>query len=385
MFWDRHRYRIRWRSAVVVGSIVLGATSTFLLDGCGESPPPPSKPPQVKTWKESLEDAERCLVCRDYGGAESNYKIALEKIEPPNSKVVVDPSTVVEVQANLALALAKQEKIDESQPYTEKVIKYVESVRLNEDQSEILTVIDKLCDEYVRIARDGETAKDRVYLEEALKLQHLCHVGNSMRGVNLMTDLAISNIRAKNMSEAKRFIATSMKYAVLIPNRDFTHHMVALLKVSVALDRVGEKTEAQKIYKFVDNLYNERFGQRRKAHMYERLGSALYEYGDYDRAIENLKLGIDEAKRYKFSMYDIARSYVKVALAYEKRSDQTNADKSFQSAIDIVMKPNMTEEEKRLAFEIINSYVPYLKRQKRTADADAWKAKGDLFIQHMFE
>lgn len=381
-------YRKRWRLSVSLVFVELVLVIPILLVACSaQKVKEPANTPAVakKTWKESLAEAERCLVCRDYASAEAYYKETLTKIDLSDAKKTVDQATLVEIQALLALSLAKQDKIDESQPYTERVVKYVETVKLKPEQSEILTVIDQLCDEYVRIAKEGHTAKDRMYLEKALTLQHLCHVGNSARGVNLMTDLAISNIHAKNMPEARKFIAISMKYAAATPNRDFTNHTIQLLKVYAVLDSVNEKNDAKKVFQFVDELYAERFGSLRKAHFYDRMGSAYYEFGDYDKSIENFKIGLEEAKKVGFTVYDIARSYEKLALAYEQKGDQTTADSSFQSAIAVVLKPQMTEEEKRLAFEIVSSYVPYLKRRNRMADAAAWKAKGDELIQHMLE
>lgn len=374
--------RMQMRIARIVVEVVAVALA---LCSCTSDAPSsiPTKNATAKSWKESYDAGSNAFVCRNYTEAAAQCREALTSLESAGTKGKVDAAVVEEVRARLALSLAKLDKISEAQPYTDQVIKFLTENRLNDEASEILVTADQLSDEYVRSASDGATNEDARVLDCALKLHELSHVGfGSTREIDVLTKLALAKIHAGKIQEAKKYY---MRLADGVRKRtaNYTHGVVSLLKVYVALDKANEKKESETIFQVVDESYKITFGSLRMAMIYDRLGSAYRDSGDVEKSIKYLKLGLEEQNAHGGDNLGKARATLNLAHAYEKGGDQAKADKAFLEAIHFMTGATMRDEDRADAFDLVNNYVQYLKRQKRSADAAKWTAKGEALIRNL--
>ncbi len=387
-YWHNRMPKLRssWCS-FIVAAVLLSACSSPIapLSSTGNVP--------KKTLKDCSIAGERSFVCRNYADAEVNYKEAMKLLESQSPQDESVKATLEDVRVHLALSMIRQGKAAETEPYTNAVIEYIINNRLKDEQSELLALVDELCDEHVKQGKSGQTEAERDYLKEALKLHRLSHVGSSLRGITILSNLAVGYIREKKFSEAKKYIDPLVESAPVMPNRDFTKHMIQLLKISIALEKANQKDEAKKIQKVVTELYkrdalllvpNSDVPGYQKALLDDRLGCAYLDYGDLDNAIEYFELSIKEQKKLKWtSDADIARVYERIAIAYEQKGDFAASEKAYKTAIQLVTNKTMSEKDREAAFELIRGFTPFLKRRNRLSEAEAWKARGDTYIRHL--
>lgn len=362
----------RHRSTIQIVSSLQVLTCLIWLTSCTES---------VKiSTEQSIDDhylaAKRLMLAHRYADAESEFKNVLPALERSRD----DEFKYMDSMTRLSLACSMQGKLDEACVHVEPVVRYLQRSSVSGDDSELLVVLDELCEQFLSQAKP-DSANEETLLRRALKFDQLCHEGNHTRLVEIWSRLAICNIKKADKEEAKQCIDRAINLTFGKDRHSFANNMIAVLQIHVAYNRAGKHREADE---FLQSIINQTVPFHRGSSefiVYDRLGSAYAKFGDIDESIKYYEKSLAIQRKLGHDARTRARTMQKLAVAYEAAGNQTKADSLLRASINIL---SATEKKNsRFLFDARECYADYLSRQKRFADAKAWKSKAQDGIREL--
>lgn len=364
--FNRHRktFFVIWSLQVLI--CLLSLTS------CSES---------VKNRTElSIDDhylaAKRLMLAHRYADAESQFKSVL----PAFAKSEDNELKYMDSLARLALACSMQGKLDEACEHIQPVMRYLKRSYVSDDDSELLVVLDELCDQFLLQAKP-DRANEEDLLLKALSFDLLCHEGNHTRLVEIWSRLAMCNIRTAKEERAKKYIDRAADSTFGKDRHSFANNMIAVLQIHVAYNHANKHKEADAFLQSIINKTKSFHSSASEFIVYDRLGSAYAKFGDIDESIKYYEKSLAIQKKLGHDARTRARTMQKLAVAHEANGNQTKADLLLRESINIL---SATEQKNsKFLFDASQCYATYLSRQKRFADAQAWKSKAQDGIRDL--
>lgn len=330
--------------------------------------------------EQSVEDhylsAKRLMLAKKYAQAESQFKIAL----PTYGESKENEIKYLDSLARLSLACSMQGRLDEAFKHIEPVIQHLKQSAPTGDDSELLVVLDELCEQFLLHAKPG-SADEKDLLEKALLFDLLCHEGNHTRLVEIWSRLAMCDIAKADSNQAKQYIDKAVEMTFGKDRHSFQNNMIAVLQIHIAYVRAKKLKEASEFLQSIINKTKPFLHQESELIVYDRLGSAYAKFGDLKESIKYYEKSLSIQIKQGHDPRTRVRTMEKLALAHEASGNQAKAETLLRNGIDLLTKTE--PRNSRFLFDSIQCYASYLGRQKRFAECNLWKTKAQDGIRDL--
>lgn len=330
--------------------------------------------------EQSVEDhylsAKRFMLAKKYAQAESQFKVAIPAYEKSKENEI----KYLDSLARLSLACSMQGRLDEAFKHIEPVIQHLKQSAPTGDDSELLVVLDELCEQFLLHAKPG-SADEKDLLEKALLFDLLCHEGNHTRLVEIWSRLAMCDIAKADSNQAKQYIDKAVEMTFGKDRHSFQNNMIAVLQIHIAYVRAKKLKEASEFLQSIINKTKPFLHQESELIVYDRLGSAYAKFGDLKESIKYYEKSLSIQIKQGHDPRTRVRTMEKLALAHEASGNQAKAETLLRNGIDLLTKTE--PRNSRFLFDSIQCYASYLGRQKRFAECKLWKTKAQEGIRDL--
>lgn len=348
----------------------------LLLQSCGNSGDSAgssqgTQPKSKESWQEDYANAKLLAFSGDAAQAEQKFTVALAAIEKKRGKEL----TAADIKARLAKIYLKQGHIEAAIPLLKSALDGLKASEVDSrEYSELLVLLD----DNAELLLDQTDSKDKDYadrLKLILDLQESSHTGVHKKTFFVLIKLINYYLGERDFVEANRFIDEALQLASKLDAKSLTGKLNMLLNIHFALSDLGQKKDADRVYKRTLEIWRKSQPDRADALLYYSLSNIYRERHQYADADQFRGKSLKEARRLNDTNLEVS-ILAADAVTMEKQGKLKEADRLYGEALAAQRKSpgNLSQDlVKRL-----EQYARFLQKNgqaKKAATLDA-EARG---------
>lgn len=347
-----------------------------LLQSCGNSgdsagSSQSEQPKSKESWQEDYANAKLLAFSGDAAQAEQKFTGALAVIENKKGKEL----TAADIKARLARIYLGQGHVEAAIPLLNSSLAVLKVSEVDSrEYSELLVLLD----DNAELLLDQTDSKDKDYadrLKLILDLQESSHTGVHNKTFIVLIKLINHYLGERDFVEANKYIDEALKLASKIDAKGLTGKMNMLLNIHFALSDLGQKNDADRVYKRTLEIWRKSEPDRADALLFYFLSNIYREKHQYADADRFKRKSLQEARRLNDTNL-VVSILAADAATMERKGKVKEADRLYGEALAAQRKRpgNLSQDlVKRL-----EQYARFLKKNgqaKRAAALDA-EARG---------